>query len=460
MCVSGPGPAYNARCVRSGLSLKMQPPGQSAPARSVIPGREHQKIIIPESSGAYYNYLLSQRMLWNRNLDAASLYLDKAIAKDPESRFLKQGLLEILVEKGNYQGALEESALLLKEDPDNVRVLLTRAAVLLQLKKWNEASAVYEKVLKTAPEESQTYFLLAETYHKANQPEKAISVYQRFIENLPNSPDVISAWFFIGRVAYNMGDYALAAQAFEETLLLKPDFEQVQLNLAEVYRELGNDEKVQAIYSKMMRDAPSNTLPYLGLGQYYLSRRELEKANEVFGKLREEHPQDPLVAKGIAHSYMNNGYFAEAAEIFSALHKQAPNDGELSYFLAYALESTGRKQEALEAYQSIPPKSSYYFQGLIYSAYLTGQTRRRHGGPGSAQGRGVRRPPGDGIRHPRLQFAATGRQQGIGGESAYGPHRRGAGQYQPALLLGRSLRQARRQRGLHRNHEAGSENRA
>ena len=322
------------------------------------------------SGESYYYYLISQRMLWERNLDAASLFLDKAIEKDPQSLFLKQGLMEVLVEKGHLEEALKESSSLLAQDPDNERTLLSRGAILLQLQRFDEAAAVYETVLKNTPEESAAYFLLGEAYQKAAKPENAMGVYARFLKAHPNDPDAASAWFLLGKIAFGQGDFALAAKAFEETLLLKPGNAQVRLNLAEAYRELGEDQKVEAIYKKMMEDTPSDSIAYIGLGQYYLQKKNIDKARETFNQARKIR-QDPLLERSIAHAYLSYDFFAEAAEIFAALHQENPKDGETLYFWGYALENMGNQQEAMEVYRLIQPDSSYYAQALIYIAYMT-----------------------------------------------------------------------------------------
>ncbi|MBI9076552.1 MAG: tetratricopeptide repeat protein [Desulfatibacillum sp.] len=356
----------------------VRPGGIPAPKPSVIreePSiQEEYSTPAPARSGSsasYYDYLMAQRMVWDRNLDAAALYLGQAIEQDPQSLFLRQGLMEVLAEKGDYEEALEQSNQLLKQNPDNVQALMAHGSILFQQNEFAKAGEVYQKVLKLAPEETSAHFLLGETYLKSNQPGKAIAVYEDFLKRFPSSPSALNMWYIMGKTHFSQGNFAKAANAFEQTLALKPELTQVRLNLVEAYEELGNDKKVESLYRKMMEDTPSETVPYIGLGRYYLKKQKPEKALEVFARAREIHKQDPLLERSIAHAYLAFDYFSEAAAIFSVLSELNPRDGEILYFLGYALEGAGNEDQALEAYRKIPPESTYYAQALIYVAYMT-----------------------------------------------------------------------------------------
>src|SRR5207244_3439649 len=76
-------------------------------------------------------------------------------------------------------------------------------------------------------------------------------------------PKVIDAWFMLGNTYAKVGRRPEAIACFTQTLALKPDDEMAVINLANVYRELGEDEEALVGYRRFLElDSKNSQVRY------------------------------------------------------------------------------------------------------------------------------------------------------------------------------------------------------
>lgn len=110
-----------------------------------------------------------------------------------------------------------------------------------------------EAHLRTNPDDVRARYLLALTYERTADFEKALEVYRDVLEV---DPADFEAYFRIGVIQRRQGDLEAAAQSFTESLQLNSDFTAARVALAETAAELGNIDKAVKLYFAVIEARP------------------------------------------------------------------------------------------------------------------------------------------------------------------------------------------------------------
>lgn len=140
--------------------------------------------------------------------------LKKALPAHPETLFFSA---QFAIAEKDYKGSREFTDRLLKMMPDNPRVLEMAGAAEYRLGQFSQAEAFLAKALKIAPGLPLSRQLLAQTYLRANQPNKVIELMTPVLES--KNPDATSlalaaeAWGMMGEVKKADQAFAMASKA-------------------------------------------------------------------------------------------------------------------------------------------------------------------------------------------------------------------------------------------------------
>jgi choline-sulfatase len=112
-------------------------------------------------------------------------------------------------------------------------------------------------------------------------------------EVLREDPNVIDAWFMLGTQHLRHGKFTKAVEYFKKTLALKPNYDVAVINLAEAYRNLGDDDAALAGLEHYLTIDPKDPFARYQIGEIWLDRQDLGRAEQMF---REALRIDPRVA--------------------------------------------------------------------------------------------------------------------------------------------------------------------
>ncbi|MDZ4199503.1 MAG: tetratricopeptide repeat protein, partial [Kiritimatiellia bacterium] len=125
------------------------------------------------------------------------------------------------------------------QHPGTRQVLIERARCLVPLNRFSEAAAEYERLIEQAADDPVLRFVAlrgaADTRFSNQEPDAARKLYQRLMEESPDSRTVLEAEFQIAetfRAGGRFADAELAFQRFIERHPESPDTEQARLHLA------------------------------------------------------------------------------------------------------------------------------------------------------------------------------------------------------------------------------------
>jgi tetratricopeptide (TPR) repeat protein len=104
-----------------------------------------------------------------------------------------------------------------------------------KLKHHKKAESLYREVLQLKPEHHKALLRLGAVLIKLGKREEARS----FLESLTQKyPMYTVGWWNLGIIYYQLGEIELAESAWEESLRLEPDNNQVRVRLEQLREEL------------------------------------------------------------------------------------------------------------------------------------------------------------------------------------------------------------------------------
>jgi tetratricopeptide (TPR) repeat protein len=106
-------------------------------------------------------------------------------------------------------------------------------------------------------------------------------------------PTVIDAWFMLGTQHLRRHLAKQAVEYFKKTLDLKPDYDLAVINMAQAYRQLGDDDAALAGFERYLQLDPKDAYVKYQIGELWLDRGEVVKAEQEF---KEALALDPAVA--------------------------------------------------------------------------------------------------------------------------------------------------------------------
>jgi tetratricopeptide (TPR) repeat protein len=286
--------------------------------------------------------------------DAAYLFRE-VLKKDPENH-------PAAYELARMYDVLEEDALALKSieravdlAPDNVWYKDVYALILERNNKFGKAAEVYGSLAKAHPENKYFLFQQAFYYVKANQPEKAVVIYNKLEKMVGVNEELAKKKYTL---YYGMGDNKASVAEIEKLINAFPQETNYMHILAEFYSKEGDKKAAAKIYKRILaidpKDADANMAIADGLKDdgnhlsYLNSIKPIMSKSSVSidKKVKELYPY-------IAMMQDNNDQELKVAalslgEIVTQVHPQ-----EAKAFSLYAdmLYHAGQQKEALANYK-------------------------------------------------------------------------------------------------------------
>ena len=197
-----------------------------------------------------------------------------------------------------------------------------------------EAIAAFEKALELAPDEPRIHLELADLLLRFRRPEEAVEHAERAKELAPRDPDVLSAYGQIQLTRANEGrrDAVAKALAALETLReVAPDDLQGMLMLGQVYQGTGRVDEAVEVYEELVRRHTDNSNLKRLLIETLARAGQSERARELLVEL-ERLDQESLEGRlALAEAEAEKGNHGEAIEILEA---SGPEDPRVAVLLA------------------------------------------------------------------------------------------------------------------------------
>lgn len=134
----------------------------------------------------------------------------------------------------------------------------------------------------------QALRVLGDSYLQEDEPEQAVSAYERLLEASPESPDVLMG---LGQAYARMDELESSLEYFERAMEAAPEDPVAHFNAGIVLLQTDHLEEAVAAMEKATELRPEFPLAHKQLGYAYARDNELEKAVEAFRTYLEQEPE-------------------------------------------------------------------------------------------------------------------------------------------------------------------------
>ncbi|MGO8744868.1 MAG: tetratricopeptide repeat protein [Thermoguttaceae bacterium] len=167
-----------------------------------------------------------------------------------------------------------------------------------------EAMRVARQLMERYPEIPEALDAVAWAHLQFGRRDAARRCWERSLEIDPTFGD---GHFWLGRLAYDAQDHALAAQRFQQAIDHRTTNLGAPAFLAKSLQNLGRLADAAAVLEKESHSNANNPGVLVLLGQVYLQSRDNEKAREAFEKALAANPSIPRANLGLATVYARLG---------------------------------------------------------------------------------------------------------------------------------------------------------
>jgi tetratricopeptide (TPR) repeat protein len=290
-------------------------------------------------------------------------------------------------ERDRYTG-LKIIELILDEEPNNIRAILSKGRVYSKLKEYKRSLKEYNKIIRLDSNYAEVYMYRATLYHyNLKEYAKAIQDYTKAIELKPKNADYYfdrgkfyvdekkyekaiidfkmaltlnpkDAGFLYFRLAYSqkkLKQYNKAIFNYSKVIELNPEDPWAYQNIAIIYEELKEYDKIIEYYNKAIETSSTNARIFLNRANFYADiTKEYDKAVKDYTKAIELEPKeaDYYYYRGQFYRHVKLDY-EKAIIDYKMGAVLNPKDDIFYYCLAYSHEELKQYDKAIFNYSKV-----------------------------------------------------------------------------------------------------------
>ncbi len=226
------------------------------------------------------------------DLNQALKEIRKALRKKKDARFYLLAS-KIALDMDNIKYALKygREALKLKDSPE-IRILLSR--VLMSAGEYDEVVHVLKDLAKSGNIEALE--MLGMALEKSERFDDAVAIYERVLEIDKNN---IQAMQGLGRIHLKRENYEAARDVFEKIVKIMPESRDINENLAFIYEKLGDYSHALKYINQAIILDPENKFLYNSKGLILMKMELYDDAKKAFEKALSIDPEFNPALEGL-----------------------------------------------------------------------------------------------------------------------------------------------------------------
>lgn len=217
-------------------------------------------------------------------LDPARHAFEKAVELTPNLPETWFRLGTIYADQGDLDRAIHALRQCYQQNPEHWEAATYLGSCLVKQGQLDEADKILDRVLEHRPELDHLHTVLNElglAVRRSGDPQRAIEIFLRVIENDPGLPEV---WFNLGVAMDKAGQTQGALKSFRQAVKLQPDFTMAWNNLGTLYLEQNLTGEAVEVFETVTRLAPNYAKGWFNLGFALDRLGQNERAAECFAR--------------------------------------------------------------------------------------------------------------------------------------------------------------------------------
>lgn len=279
--------------------------------------------------------------------DEAISFTRVALMTKPADETLTGVLVDLLQKKQMTEFALEMAGIQASLNPDMAGHQRTLAKLLNATGRWPEAYHSWKRTLRLARTPSTEDWLgLAEASLAVNDLPQTIEMCNLVLEQDENHG---KANRMLGRALVKTGHFQEAIPVLGKATALCPEETQAWLDMADAYRNLGENQKVLEILRAASLAVSNSSEIFLALGETCQQAGLQAEALPAIRKAAQLRPDSETAAIQLGNILLTLGYLSEAQSVLIAAVKRWPENPDLALIFARVSLALGDHDAALQA---------------------------------------------------------------------------------------------------------------
>ncbi len=305
----------------------------------------------------YYHFLVAEYLISKEKVAEAQKHLEKVVKCDKRAIFPKKELMRVYANKGDYEKALALAKEILKLAPDDKETLFIMAKLYWAQKRPARAIQTLEHLLEKYPDYEEAWSVLATIYLQKNNLEEAIAALEKLAQKNPKNEALLLE---LARLWRRKGDFEKARLYYEKALKLAPDQPHIYLEYGAFLEKIGAFAEAEKVYLQALKKTDQPFHFYETLLRLYLRQNQYEKALEIINELEKQFGSPPRLRLQKALILLDLDRLEEAIKILKRITEEDPQNYTAWFYLGVAYEKKGELEKATHAFERIPPKDELY----------------------------------------------------------------------------------------------------
>lgn len=363
-------------------------------------------IKLPDHAGV--NYSLADAYMFTGDFTNAAYYGKQAVDLEPDNRHYHLKLAEIYFRAGDGIQVAETLKAADKAVPNDPDILFFLATTLSDQSKYAESNDIYARLIRLQGNDLQLHFQryrnylmledetaalneletifeldpenpaviqsLGAQYMEMDQPEKALRIYQKALENNPNQSEIKMAVadLYIQQNRWEEAGQLLMDVMKDETVQFRSKAELVQFLMARFVRDPENAvlrDRTADIVEFFAEENPEDAAAQALAADFFLSIEDYEMAKlKLFETVRLMPENEPAWRQLIQLMYSQSDFDA-VIELRDEAEKHVPEDAFIRFFIGSSYTITGDNSQGiawLKLATQAPARGA--FKSIVYGS--------------------------------------------------------------------------------------------
>ncbi|WP_426140909.1 tetratricopeptide repeat protein [Pseudomonas sp. DWP3-1-2] len=310
----------------------------------------------PPKEGEIAPILLRVRLLQGMDRSKEALpILEKSIKKYPDDKRLRLTYARMLVELNRMTDAKAQFSSLVQQFPEDDDLRYSLALVCLEAKAWDEAAGYLEDLIARDAHVDSAHLNLGRIHEERNDPQSALSEYAQ----VGPGADYLTAQLRQADILMSNGSAAEASKRLTEAREAQPDYA-IQLYLIEAETLANNNqaERGWQVLNQALKQYPDDLNLLYTRAMLAEKRDDLTQMEKDLRAILKREPENAMALNALGYTLSDRTTrYAEAKELIEKAHKLNPDDpavldslGWVNYRLGNLDEAERLLRQALERF--------------------------------------------------------------------------------------------------------------
>ena len=229
---------------------------------------------------------LGKLLMQGNNFDGAEAEFNKALELDSSNLSALTEKVALLQKQNRTDEALDLLLNLEKQMDSNITIKLQCAKLLMDIKKYNEASKRIQKILDSDPNQPDALCLLGIYFLIKGEDIKALHCFEKGIKLKPEN---ITYRFEAARVLYDTGNYEAAEVQMRFYLSERNEDCDAWIYLGILYSEMDEIDNAIKVFKKVASMDPNNSALLAAVSKLHKMYPDNEKVSELLESILSMH---------------------------------------------------------------------------------------------------------------------------------------------------------------------------